>query len=186
MYMYKVWLVNNETNLKQILHKWNVPVCYPVQRNFHWKVLSNTAEPSRCQSIPWYNFLTEDGIFGVTFSIWAKDKLCKTGFCEYRMCPGISMFQLKIGGLKSLCAPMYCHGAKANCVFKIQVFFLDSFLRVLLKLWFTSLNDSVFSWEPSSFPHFHHFSQSVDSDVFHFHILSSLWKLLVTFKHVSC
>lgn len=87
---------------------------------------------------------------------------------------------------KLMCAPMCCHGGKANCGFKIQVFFLDSILRVLLKRQFTWLNDSVFSQESSSFPHFHHFSQLMDSDVIHFHILSSLWKLLATFKHMSC
>jgi len=40
----------------------------------------NTAESSRCQNIPWCNFVTEYGIFGVTFSIWEKEKLCHTGF----------------------------------------------------------------------------------------------------------
>jgi len=65
--------------------------------------------------------------------------------CEYRSCPGIGIFELKTGGLKLLCALMCCHGAKASYIFKIQVFFLDSLLRVLLKPQFMWLNDSVFS-----------------------------------------
>jgi hypothetical protein len=65
----------------------------------------------------------------VTFSIWEKEKLCQTGFVS----TGIGIFQLKTGGLKLLCVLVCWHGAKADCIFKIQVFFLDSLLRVLLK-----------------------------------------------------
>ena len=53
--------------------------------------------------------------------------------CEYRRCPGTGIYQVKTGGLKLLCALVCCHGAKANWMFKIQVLFLDSLLRVLLK-----------------------------------------------------
>lgn len=55
------------------------------------------------------------------------------------------IFHLNTGGCKLLCAPMHCHGAKANCIFTVQVFFLDPLFAVLLKLQFVCLNDSMFS-----------------------------------------
>jgi hypothetical protein len=44
-----------------------------------------------------------------------------------------SWFSARNGGLKLLCALVCWHDAKANCILKIQVFFLDYLLRVLLK-----------------------------------------------------
>jgi len=72
-----------------------------------------------------------------------KGKVVPDRIFEYRSCPGIGIFQLKTGAL--LCAPVCCHGAKATYIFKIQVFFLDSILRILLKPQFMWLNGFVFS-----------------------------------------